>query len=232
MRVWERRFLSRVLDVFAPHLVILSLPFRTCHLPRVEGHGRVWKDGDAVLVESVQVEGRCRRAHQRIHELKLWNLLKWDGVEEVVGSCGGQDCRLEESASVSHSLEMELLSEQCQTLSLKKVHHLMPHPLYELPHPHPTCPCLHFTPYEKIEALECREDTKEWIDSFYKTAEQRRSGEKRGKAGDIPIFFCLGTLRRAAEKEEIQELTTPLAYRLLHRVVHYFYIDAKSSHPS
>ena len=232
MRVWERRFLSRVLDVFAPHLVILSLPLRTCHLPRVEGHGRVWKDGDAVLVESVQVKGHCRRAHQRTHELKLWNLLKWESDDKVVGSCEGQDWQSEESASVSHSSEMQLLSEQCQTLSSKKVHHLMPHSLYELPRPHPTRPRLHFAPYEKTESLECGEDTKEWIGTFYQTADLRRSEEKRGRVGDIPIFFCLGTLRRAAEKEEIRELTTPLVYQLLHRVAHYFYIEAKLPHPS
>lgn len=198
----------------------------------------MWKDGDAVLVESVQAEGHCSRAHQRTLELKLWNLLKWESVEEVVGSREGQDCRPEESTTKSHSLEMEVLSAQCQTLGSKKVHHLMPHPLYELPRPHPTRPHLHFAPYEKIEDLECREDTKDWIDSFYQTAEQRRSEQKRGRVGDIPIFFCLGTLRRATEKgEEVHELTTPpppppLVYQLLHRVAHYFYIDTKLPHPS
>ena len=230
--VWERRFLPRVLDAFGPQMVILSVFIHTSHLPRMEAHGRMWKDGDAVLVESVQVEGCCMKAHQRIHELKLWNLLKWES-EVVEGSCEGQGCWAE--ARVSRSLELELLSEQFQTLSSKKMHHEMPHPLYPLPLPQPTPLRLHFAPFERIEAVDCREGTKEWLGDFYRAAEQRRPEEKRGKVGDMPVFFCLGTLRRAEGKVNLGEregLISPLVFQLLPKVVHYFYIDAKQPPPS
>lgn len=200
--VWERRFLPFVLDAFAPQIAILSVCLHTSHLPRVEAHERVWKEGDAILVESVQGEGGCSTAHQRVHELKLWNLLKWEG-EEVEGSCR----------------------------SAKQVHHAMPHPLYPLPHPHSTPLRLNFAPYERIKVLECGEGTKEWLGSFYHAADQRRPEEKRGKVGDMPVFFCLATLRKG-DLREGADLSSPFVFQLLPKVVRYFYIDAKQPPPS
>ena len=80
------------------------------------------------------------------------------------------------------------------------------------------------------------EGIQEWVDEFYRTAEQSRPRDKRGVVGDMPVFFCLVTLKKTAGKEDIEgeseEQSPPLMFQLIHKLLQYFFIDAKQPSPS
>ena len=166
--------------------------------------GRVMGYGDCVLVERVSRGGGVVRAHNRIQELKFWNLQVMDGVLAA----------LKPEPVLVDEKQRELVTDE-------KVGFGEPRPsLCGLSSSQLDRSKLHFT----SELPSADEELQEVVWSFYSSVLKASKHPKQGESPSPPIYFTLAFLK-------LQNGSHVNCYRifptLLQQVIRFWFIEAK-----
>ena len=218
VNIWSVEYMDKLLNEYTSHVSILCSS-TALKEPVLLPTGEFIRSGSVLLYQSIETDtpGDDLKAHERINELKLWNLLKWRQKCQP----SSENTYLGSNEEGSTRGIMRLLAQNLETIKLEKNDENVS-PLLTVPVK--ACrlemPTLHFVGTRDVPL----NDSSRAASSFYNCAAKRRPDIKGSPQDDASVYMYLSicTLMDLKKEPLLNKKDAAVVVDFLLKIVQYF----------